>query len=84
VPELRDLVVVLGDQLDLQAAAFDGFDVDLDAVWMAEVAEESTHGWSSKPRTTLFLSAMRHFAQELQAAGRRLHYTQLDAAGKRG
>jgi deoxyribodipyrimidine photolyase-related protein len=51
---------------------------------MAEVAEESTHVWSSKARTTLFLSAMRHFALALQAAGRPLHYTRLDAAGNAG
>ena len=49
--ELRHLVVVLGDQLDLDAAAFDGFDAGCDAVWMAEADEESTHVWSSKPRT---------------------------------
>ncbi len=79
--ELRALVVVLGDQLDLDAAAFDGFDSGLDAVWMAEVADESTHVWSSKPRTVMFLAAMRHFALALQAAGRLLHYTRLDAPG---
>ena len=50
------MIVVLGDQLDLDAAAFDGFDPGLDAVWMAEVADESTHVWSSKPRTVMFLS----------------------------
>ncbi len=77
--ELRHLILVLGDQLDLEAAAFDGFDARRDAVWMAEVAEESTHVWSSKPRTALFLSAMRHFAQALEQAGRPLHYTRLDA-----
>ena len=82
--ELRTLVVVLGDQLDLDAAAFDGFDAALDAVWMAEVAEESTQGWSSKPRIVMFLTAMRHFALDLQAAGRPLHYTRLDAPGNRG
>ncbi len=76
--ELRHLVLVLGDQLDLNAAAFDGFDAAQDAVWMAEVAEESTHVWSSKPRTVLFLAAMRHFAQALRAGGRPLHYTRLD------
>jgi deoxyribodipyrimidine photolyase-related protein len=32
--ELRFLIVVLGDQLDRDAAAFDGFDAGLDAVWM--------------------------------------------------
>ena len=78
MPELRNLIIVLGDQLDLDAAAFDGFDAGVDAVWMAEVDEESTHVWSSKPRTALFLSAMRHFALALQAAGRTLHYTRLD------
>ena len=82
--DLRQLVVVLGDQLDADAAAFDGFDAALDAVWMAEVAEESTHVWSGKVRTTLFLSAMRHFAGELRTAGRRVHYTALDDAGNRG
>ncbi len=82
--ELRHLVVVLGDQLDLHAAAFDGFDAVHDAVWMAEVAEESTHVWSSKPRTAMFLAAMRHFAQALHAAGRPLHHTRLDDPANRG
>lgn len=82
--DLRSLVVVLGDQLDLDAAAFDGFDPLRDAVWMAEVAGESTHVWSSKPRTALFLSAMRHFALALGQAGRPLHYTRLDDDGNAG
>jgi deoxyribodipyrimidine photolyase-related protein len=80
----RTLVVVLGDQLDLDAAAFDGFDPAQDAVWMAEVDEESTHVGSSKQRIALFLAAMRHFAQALQAAGRPLHYRRLDDPGNRG
>ncbi|OYT85632.1 MAG: cryptochrome/photolyase family protein [Burkholderiales bacterium PBB6] len=79
-PPLRHLVVVLGDQLDLDAAAFDGFDAAVDVVWMAEVAGESTRITSGQPRTALFLSAMRHFAQALRAAGRPLHYRQLDDA----
>lgn len=82
--ELRTLVIVLGDQLDLHAAALDGFEPARDAVWMAEVAEESTHVLSSQPRTALFLAAMRHFGQALQQAGRPLHYTRLDAPDNRG
>ncbi len=82
--ELRCLVVVLGDQLDIDAAAFDGFEASLDAAWMAEVAEEATHVWSSKPRIVMFLAAMRHFALDLRAAGRPLHYTRLDDRGNRG
>ena len=74
-------MIVLGDQLDLHAAAFDGFDATQDAVWMAEAAEESTHVWSSKQRIALFLAAMRHFAIALRDAGRPLHYRQLDDRG---
>ena len=84
VAELRRLVLVLGDQLDLDAAAFDGFDAAHDAVWMAEVAEESTHVWSSKPRMVMFLAAMRHFALALRAVGRPLHYTRLEEPTNRG
>ena len=79
--ELRSLIVLLGDQLDPDASGFDGFDAAVDAVWMAESAEESTHVWSSKPRTAMFLAAMRHFALALQSAGRPLHYTRMEAAG---
>jgi len=75
---VRHLILVLGDQLDLEAAAFDGFDAAQDAVWMAESHEESTHVWSSKQRIALFLSAMRHFSQALSDAGRPLHYHRLD------
>jgi deoxyribodipyrimidine photolyase-related protein len=78
VPELRDLVVVLGDQLDAHAAAFDGFDATCDAVWMAEAAGESTRVWSSKARIAMFLAAMRHFAHALAQAGRVVHYQRLD------
>lgn len=78
---LRHLVLVLGDQLDLGAAAFDDFEPAQDAVWMAEVDEESTHVWSSKQRIALFLSAMRHFAMALRDAGRPLYYHQLDTTG---
>jgi deoxyribodipyrimidine photolyase-related protein len=84
VAELRSLVLVLGDQLDLDAAAFDGFAAVHDAVWMAEVAEESTHVWSSKPRTVMFLAAMRHFAQALHGAGRPVNYRALDDAQNQG
>ena len=77
-PPLRHLVLVLGDQLDPTAAAWDGFDPAQDAAWMAEVAEEATHVWSAKQRLVLFLSAMRHFAQDLRQRGVPLHHTRLD------
>ncbi len=75
---LRQLVIVLGDQLDPAAAAFDGCDPAHDAIWMAEVREESTHVWSAKARIALFLSAMRHFASARRAAGWTVHYCALE------
>ena len=76
--KLRRLIVVFGDQLDAEASCFDGADPSRDAVWMAEAASESTHVWSHKQRIALFLSAMRHFRDDLRARGWTVHYTALD------
>ena len=82
--KVRHLVIVLGDQLDAESSALQDFDPAQDVVWMAEVAEESTHVWSSKQRIAVFLSAMRHFASALRARGLPLRYTQLDEVGNAG
>ena len=74
----RHLVLILGDQLDEASSAFDGFDPQIDAVVMIEAFEESTHVWSHKIRTTLFLSSMRHFAEGLRDRGWRVDYRALD------
>jgi deoxyribodipyrimidine photolyase-related protein len=71
-------VLVLGDQLDEDSAAFDGFDPRQDAVWMAEVAAESTHVWSHQARIGLFLAAMRHFRDRLRERGWTVHYRELE------
>ncbi|WP_245213885.1 cryptochrome/photolyase family protein [Rhodoferax sp. AJA081-3] len=81
---VRHLVIVLGDQLDAQSTALQDFDRTQDVVWMAEVAEESTHVWSTKQRIAVFLSAMRHFAQDLRTQGLPMVYTRLDAADNQG
>jgi deoxyribodipyrimidine photolyase-related protein len=72
---MRNLVLVLGDQLDPGSAAFDGFDPKQDAVWMAEVDGECKHVWSHKARIVMFLAAMRHFAEELRARKINVRYT---------
>ncbi len=80
-PPVRNLAVVLGDQLDLASAVWDDFDPEQDVVWMAEVPEESTHVWSSQIRIVLFLAAMRHFRAALsQRQGWRIDYLELAAA----
>ncbi len=75
---LRNLVLVLGDQLDAESSVFDDFDPHLDAVWMAEVAHEATQVWSTKPRIAIFLAAMRQFRDALRARGITVHYRALD------
>ncbi|QDV73462.1 cryptochrome/photolyase family protein [Botrimarina mediterranea] len=74
---LSTLALILGDQLDRQSPIFEGFDPKRDVVWMAEVAGESTHVWSHKVRTVFFLTAMRHFRDELKAEGIRVDYREL-------
>jgi deoxyribodipyrimidine photolyase-related protein len=81
---MRNLVLVLGDQLNGKSAAFDDFNAREDAVWMAEVGEESTHVWSHKARIALFLSAMRHFRDALEARGIIVHYRRLDDRSNKG
>ena len=82
--QVRHLVIVLGDQLDAQSSALEGFDATQDVVWMAEVDQESTHVWSAKQRIAVFLSAMRHFAQDVRERGFPLMYVPLDAPDNRG
>ena len=77
----RHLLLILGDQLDADSAIFDGIDPALDVVLMVEAVEESTHVWSHKARTALFLSAMRHFADQLRQRQYQVHYRALEAEG---
>ena len=81
---LRHLVIILGDQLDADASALHDFDPTQDAIWMAEVDEESTHVASAKQRTTVFLSAMRHFAASLRERGWPVIYSALDDPNNSG
>lgn len=76
--ELRNIVLVLGDQLDLGSAAFEHFDPQRDRVLMMEATGESTAVWSHKARTVLFLSAMRHFAAQLRQRGWEVDYRRWD------
>ena len=81
---LRNLILVLGDQLNRDSSAFDGFDPTKDAVWMAEVREEATYAWSHKCRIAMFFAAMRHFCPVLEHEGITVHYRKLDDADNQG
>ncbi len=71
---MRNLIVVLGDQLDADSAVFEGFDPLQDAVWMCEAPAEARVVWCHKARLVTFLSGMRHFAALLRARGFTVHY----------
>lgn len=62
---MRNLILILGDQLNFDNSALEGFDVAQDAILMVEASFEATQVWSHKARIVLFLSAMRHFYNAL-------------------
>jgi len=70
-------MLILGDQLDRGYLETAGFDPDRDNVIMIESASESGSPPSHIQRTVMFLSAMRHFADELRNRGIRVRYTSL-------
>ena len=81
---VRNLVIVLGDQLDGQSAAFDGFNPQRDAILQMEVREEATYVLQHKRRLAFFFAAMRNFRDEQRAIGRRVVYSALDDPANRG
>jgi deoxyribodipyrimidine photolyase-related protein len=80
----RNLILVFGDQLDADSAAFDGFDAEADAVLIMEVKEEASYIPQHKIRLVLFFSAMRHFAAELRDRGYTVYYAKLNDPNNRG
>jgi deoxyribodipyrimidine photolyase-related protein len=79
---LRNLVLVLGDQLDHDSVLFDSFDPKKDLIWMAETHTEATHVWCHKIRLVLFFSAMRHFRDAQSDQGRKVRYHALTSDPK--
>jgi deoxyribodipyrimidine photolyase-related protein len=71
---LKKLVLVLGDQLKADSSAFNDFRPATDHVIMIESELEASHVWSHKARIALFLSAMRHFAEDLRGKRYQLTY----------
>jgi len=80
---MRHLILLLGDQLSLNSAALAEFDPAQDAVLVIEAPSEATVVWSHKARIVMFLSAMRHFAEEARARGWTLDYVALTDLGQK-
>jgi deoxyribodipyrimidine photolyase-related protein len=76
---VRRLRVVLGDQLSHHLPSLVDAAPD-DVILLAEVMGECTYVPHHKQKIALVLSAMRHFAEELRAAGLTVRYVTLDDA----
>jgi len=78
------LVPILGDQLSHDLASLKAVDRAEAVVLMMEVAEEATYVPHHPQKIALFFSAMRHFADELRAAGWRVDYVALEDPANTG
>lgn len=72
------LVPILGDQLSPDISSLADRKADDTVILMMEVAEETTYVRHHKAKIALILAAMRHFAEELRAAGWTVDYIRLD------
>lgn len=80
---MRNLNIILGDQLDHESAIFDDFDPEQDTFWMAEVEEEQEHVRCHKLRIVYFLTCMRHFRDGLKEKELPVHYHELNEDRRR-
>lgn len=87
MPQSRsnNAVLVLGDQLSLGNPALrppEGLQCSDITVFMIESQAESKLVWVHKARIALFLSAMRHFADQLRQKGYKVVYSSLSQTGE--
>jgi deoxyribodipyrimidine photolyase-related protein len=75
---MTTLVPVLGDQLSLGISSLKGADPGDTVVLMMEVADEASYVRHHRRKLAYILSAMRHHAEALRAAGWRVDYVKLD------
>ena len=81
---VRNLILILGDQLSLNISSLQGADPTQDLILICEVMEEATYVQHHKLKIALIFSAMRHFAEELREAGFTVRYTELDDTDNAG
>jgi deoxyribodipyrimidine photolyase-related protein len=81
---VRNLVLVLGDQLTPGLSALAGFDPARDMVLMVEVRAEAIYVNKHKQKIAFVLAAMRHFAAALRRAGLPLDYVEFEDPANAG
>ena len=83
-PKIRNVILILGDQLTPEISSLASADPARDIVLMAEVKDEATYVRHHKKKIAFIFTAMRHFADELGVLGWRVDYRRLDAKDNRG
>ena len=81
---MRKLCFILADQLSHDLSSLQGLDPEKDAILMVEVLEEATYVEHHKKKIIFLFSAMRHFANELEAKGYSVHYIRIDDPANTG
>ncbi len=81
---IRNLILVLGDQLSPAVTSLAGGDPARDLVLMAELGDEARYVRHHKKKIAFLFSALRHFADELRGLGWTVEYVTLDAPDNRG
>ncbi|MFM9851963.1 MAG: cryptochrome/photolyase family protein [Sphingomonadaceae bacterium] len=82
--DVRNLILILGDQLTPDIASLRLADPARDRVLIAEVIDEATYVRHHKKKIAFLFSAMRHFAEELRSAGWAVDYVTLNDPGNLG
>lgn len=78
------LRLIFGDQLSHAISSLSELSAERDLICLFEVRAEATHVKHHKKKIAFLFSAMRHFAAELEAAGNKVHYSQLDDPANTG
>lgn len=82
--KIRNLILVLGDQLTPAISSLRDADPERDLVLMVEVMEEARYVRHHKKKIAFLFSAMRHFAEELRGLGYTVAYRTLEETGLNG
>lgn len=81
---MTTLVPILGDQLSLALSSLSDANPADAVILMMEVADETTYVRHHRRKLAYILSAMRHHAEALRAAGWTVDYVALDDPGNSG
>ncbi len=84
MPVIRNLILILGDQLSPRISSLQGANRTSDRILLVEVHDETTYVPHHPKKIAFLFSAMRHFAAKLRAAGWAVDYVTLDDTDNSG